>query len=63
MKRSSLQARLGALSHQQNKSHLKAGTDVATQVNVKTKGLNTQLLVMQGKRDTEESLNVAKENL
>jgi hypothetical protein len=35
MKRSLLQARLGALSHQQNKSHLKAGTDVASQVTVK----------------------------
>jgi hypothetical protein len=35
MKRSLLQARLGALSHQQNESHLKAGTDVATQVTVK----------------------------
>jgi hypothetical protein len=34
MKRSLLQTRLGALSHQQNESHLKAGNDLATQVTV-----------------------------
>jgi hypothetical protein len=62
MERSLLQARLGALSHQQSESHLKAVTRVETQVTVKTKAQTTQLLVMQGKRrDTEESLNMARE--
>jgi hypothetical protein len=34
IKRSLLQARLGVLSDQQNESHLKAETDVATQMTV-----------------------------
>jgi hypothetical protein len=63
MKRSLLQARLEDLSHQQKEFHLKEGTNVATQVPVKNESPNTQLLVLQGKRDTEESLNVTKENL
>jgi hypothetical protein len=37
VKRSLLQARLGALSHQESESHLKAGTDVATQITVQNK--------------------------
>jgi hypothetical protein len=64
MERSQLRARLGALSHHQSESHLKAGTGVATQLAVKKRKTQlTQLLVLKGKRDTEESLIVAREKL
>jgi hypothetical protein len=63
MKRSPMQARIGALSYRQNESHLKAGADVATQVTVKNESPKHSTIGDARKTRYRRSLNVAKGNL